>query len=51
MDPTITKASTGNERIVAACAESQSTSRGPNRTRNNERVHDQHQANLRKIDA
>jgi hypothetical protein len=33
MDPTITKASTGNERIVSACAESQSTSRGPNRTR------------------
>ncbi len=33
MDPTITKASTGNERLVASCAESQSTSRGPNRTR------------------
>ena len=33
MDPTITKASTDNERLVAACAESQSTSRGPNRTR------------------
>jgi hypothetical protein len=33
MDPTITKASTGNERLVAVCAESQSTSRGPNRTR------------------
>jgi hypothetical protein len=33
MDPTITKASTGNERLVSACAESQSTSRGPNRTR------------------
>ncbi len=33
MDPTITKASTGNERLVAACAESQSTSRDPNRTR------------------
>jgi len=33
MDPTITKASTGKERLVAACAESQSTSRGPNRTR------------------
>jgi hypothetical protein len=33
MDPTITKASTGNERLVAACAESQSTSSGPNRTR------------------
>jgi hypothetical protein len=33
MDPTITKVSTGNERLVAACAESQSTSRDPNRTR------------------
>ena len=33
MDPTITKASTGKERLVTACAESQSTSRGPNRTR------------------
>ena len=33
MDPTITKASTGKEMLVAACAESQSTSRGPNRTR------------------
>ena len=33
MDPTITKASTGKERLVAACAESQSTSRGPNRPR------------------
>ena len=33
MDPTITKASTGKERLVAACAESQSTSRDPNRTR------------------
>ena len=33
MDPTITKASTGNERLVASCTESQSTSRGPNRTR------------------
>jgi streptomycin 6-kinase len=33
MDPTITKASTVKERLVAACAESQSTSRGPNRTR------------------
>ncbi len=32
MDPTITKVSTGNERLVTACAESQSTSRGPNRT-------------------
>ena len=33
MDPTITKASTDNERLVTACAESQSTSSGPNRTR------------------
>jgi hypothetical protein len=33
MDPTITKASTGNEKLVVACAESQSTSRDPNRTR------------------
>ncbi len=33
MDPTITKASTGNERLVTSCAESQSTSCGPNRTR------------------
>jgi hypothetical protein len=33
MDPTITKASTDNERLVTVCAESQSTSRGPNRTR------------------
>ena len=33
MDPTITKASTGKERLVSACAESQSTSRDPNRTR------------------
>ena len=33
MDPTITKASTGKERLVVVCAESQSTSRGPNRTR------------------
>jgi hypothetical protein len=33
MDPTITKASTGNDRLVASCAESQSTSRDPNRTR------------------
>ena len=32
MDPNISKA-TGRERVVAACAESQSTSRGPNRTR------------------
>ena len=33
MDPNISKATTGKERVVAACAESQSTSRGPNRTR------------------
>ena len=33
MDPTITKASTGNERLVTVCAESQSTSCVPNRTR------------------
>ncbi len=33
MDPTITKVSTGNERLVWACAESQLTSRDPNRTR------------------
>ena len=33
MDPNILKATTGKERVVAACAESQSTSRGPNRTR------------------
>ena len=33
MDPTITKASTDKERLVSECAESQSTSRGPNRTR------------------
>ncbi len=33
MDPTITKTSTDNERLVEACAESQSTSRDPNRTR------------------
>ena len=32
MDPNISKATTGKERVVAACAESQSTSRGPNRT-------------------
>jgi hypothetical protein len=32
MDPNISKATTGNERVVAACAESQSTSRGPKRT-------------------
>ena len=33
MDPNISKATTGKERVVAACAESQSTSCGPNRTR------------------
>jgi hypothetical protein len=33
MDPTITKASTGKERLVTTCAESQSTSRDPNRPR------------------
>jgi hypothetical protein len=33
MDPNISKATTGKERVVAACAESQSTSRVPNRTR------------------
>ena len=33
MDPNISKATTGKERVVATCAESQSTSRGPNRTR------------------
>ena len=33
MDPNISKAPTGKERVVTACAESQSTSRGPNRTR------------------
>ena len=33
MDPTITKATTGKERLVVTCAESQSTSRDPNRTR------------------
>ena len=33
MDPNILKATTGKERVVTACAESQSTSRGPNRTR------------------
>jgi hypothetical protein len=30
MDPTITKASTGKEKLVAVCEESQSTLRGPN---------------------
>ena len=33
MDPNISKTTTGKERVVAACAESQSTSRVPNRTR------------------
>jgi hypothetical protein len=33
MDPNISKATTGRERVVSACAESQSTSCGPNRTR------------------
>ena len=33
MDPTITKASSGKERLVTACAESQSTSSVPNRPR------------------
>jgi hypothetical protein len=33
MDPTITKASTEKERFMPTCAESQSTSRDPNRTR------------------
>ena len=33
MDPNISKVTTGKERVVAACAESQSTSRDPNRTR------------------
>jgi hypothetical protein len=33
MDPNSSKATTVNERVVAACAESQSTSRGPKRTR------------------
>ena len=33
MDPNISKATTGKERVVAECAESQSTLRGPNRTR------------------
>ena len=33
MDPNISKATTGNERVVAVCAESQSTSRCPKRTR------------------
>ena len=33
MDPNISKATTGKERGVTGCAESQSTSHGPNRTR------------------
>ena len=33
MDPNISKATTGKERLVTACAESQSTSCVPNRTR------------------
>ena len=33
MDPNISKTTTGNERVVTVCAESQSTSRDPNRTR------------------
>jgi hypothetical protein len=33
MDPNISKATTGKERVVTTCAELQSTSRGPNRTR------------------
>jgi hypothetical protein len=33
MDPNISKATTGKERVVTECAESQSTSCGPNRTR------------------
>jgi hypothetical protein len=33
MDPNISKATTGKERVVSAYAESQSVSRGPNRTR------------------
>ena len=33
MDPNILKTTTCKERVVAACAESQSTSRSPNRTR------------------
>ena len=32
MDPNILQATTGKERVVTACAESQSTSRVPNRT-------------------
>jgi hypothetical protein len=33
MDPNISKATTGKERVVTVCAESQSTSRDPKRTR------------------
>ena len=33
MDPNISKTTTVKERVVTSCAESQSTSRGPNRTR------------------
>ena len=33
IDPNISKATTDKERVIAACAESQSTSSGPNRTR------------------
>ncbi len=33
MDPNISKTTSVKERVVATCAESQSTSRGPNRTR------------------
>jgi hypothetical protein len=33
MDPNISKATTDRERVVTSCAESQSTSRDPNRTR------------------
>ncbi len=32
MDPNISKATTGKERVVTVCGESQSTSRDPNRT-------------------
>ena len=33
MDPNISKTTTGKERVVTTCAESQSTSCGPNRPR------------------
>jgi hypothetical protein len=33
MDPNISEAATGKERVVSACVELQSTSRDPNRTR------------------